>query len=141
MKRPPIEEASHDGLLLNQECGVGQTTLALHFAGVRACQSRPLTVIDADGTAQRGSGQASGRMLGYQAASLRRTYGRLTPATTELTSNSETLLSAAVPTTGISPARRDRIRGALLGMGSLPLARRTTLHKRTHHCDVGGEHE
>jgi hypothetical protein len=95
------------GLLLNQECGVGQTTLALHFAGVRACQSRPLTVIDADGTALRGSGQASVRMLGYQAASLRRTYGRLTPATTELTSNTETLLSAAVPTTGISPARRD----------------------------------
>jgi hypothetical protein len=87
------------GLLLNQECGVGQTTLALHFAGVRACQSRPLTVIDADGTAVRGSGQASVRMLGYQAASLRRTYGRLTPATTELTSNSETPLSAAVPTT------------------------------------------
>lgn len=41
----------------------------------------------------------------------------------------------------ISPARRDGIRGTPSGMGSLPPAHRTTLHKRTHHCDVGGEHE
>jgi hypothetical protein len=93
-------------LLLNQECGVGQTTLALHFAGVRACQSRPLTVIDADGTALRGSGQASVRMLGYQAASLRRTYGRLTPATTELTSNSETSYPPRFPRLHIAGTAR-----------------------------------
>ena len=85
------------GLLLNQECGVGQTTLALHFAGVRACQSRPLTVIDADGTALRGSGQASVRMFSYRAALPTRLHGRLMPATMELTSNSKAHLSAARP--------------------------------------------
>ena len=34
--------------LLNQRHGVGKTTLALHLAGVGACQTRHVTVIDAD---------------------------------------------------------------------------------------------
>jgi chromosome partitioning protein len=34
--------------LLNQQHGVGKTTLALHLAGVWACQSQRVTVIDAD---------------------------------------------------------------------------------------------
>jgi hypothetical protein len=52
-------------LLLNQKCGVGRTAPALHFAGVRACQSRPLTVIDADRRALRGTGPSIVRMFGY----------------------------------------------------------------------------
>lgn len=34
--------------LLNQQHGVGKTTLALHLAGVWSCQSQRVTVIDAD---------------------------------------------------------------------------------------------
>ena len=34
--------------LLNQQGGVGKTTLALHLAGVWACQGRRVAVIDAD---------------------------------------------------------------------------------------------
>jgi cellulose biosynthesis protein BcsQ len=34
--------------LLNQRHGVGNTTLALHLAGLWACQTRHVTVIDAD---------------------------------------------------------------------------------------------
>ena len=34
--------------LLNQQHGVGKTTLALHLAGVWACQSQRVAVIDAD---------------------------------------------------------------------------------------------
>jgi chromosome partitioning protein len=34
--------------LLNQQHGVGKTTLALHLAGVWPCQSQRVTVIDAD---------------------------------------------------------------------------------------------
>ena len=34
--------------LLNQQHGVGKTTLALHLAGVWACQSHRIAVIDAD---------------------------------------------------------------------------------------------
>jgi chromosome partitioning protein len=34
--------------LLNQQAGVGKTTLALHLAGVWACQGQRVTVIDAD---------------------------------------------------------------------------------------------
>jgi chromosome partitioning protein len=34
--------------LLNQRHGVGKTTLALHLAGVWACQSQRVAVIDAD---------------------------------------------------------------------------------------------
>ena len=34
--------------LLNQQHGVGKTTLALHLAGVWACQSQRIAVIDAD---------------------------------------------------------------------------------------------
>jgi chromosome partitioning protein len=34
--------------LLNQQHGVGKTTLALHLAGVWRCQSQRVTVIDAD---------------------------------------------------------------------------------------------
>jgi len=34
--------------LLNQQGGVGKTTLALHLAGVWACQGQRITVIDAD---------------------------------------------------------------------------------------------
>ena len=34
--------------LLNQRRGVGNTTLALHLAGLWACQTRHVTVIDAD---------------------------------------------------------------------------------------------
>jgi chromosome partitioning protein len=34
--------------LLNQQSGVGKTTLALHLAGVWACQGRRVAVIDAD---------------------------------------------------------------------------------------------
>ena len=34
--------------LLNQQHGVGKTTLALHLAGPWACQTRHVTVIDAD---------------------------------------------------------------------------------------------
>jgi chromosome partitioning protein len=34
--------------LLNQKAGVGKTTLALHLAGVWACQGRRIIVIDAD---------------------------------------------------------------------------------------------
>jgi len=97
MKRPPIEETSHDRLAPQSRVRRRPDDSRIAFAGVRAYQSRPLTVIAADGTAPRGSGQASVRMLGYQAASLRRTYGRLTPATTELTSNSKAHLSAARP--------------------------------------------
>jgi hypothetical protein len=52
-------------LLLNQKCGLGRTAPALHFAGVRACQSRPLTVIDADRRALRGTGPSIVRMFGY----------------------------------------------------------------------------
>ena len=35
-------------VLLNQQHGVGKTTLALHLAGLWACQTRHVTVIDAD---------------------------------------------------------------------------------------------
>jgi chromosome partitioning protein len=34
--------------LLNQQSGVGKTTLALHLAGVWACQGRCVAVVDAD---------------------------------------------------------------------------------------------
>ena len=34
--------------LLNQQGGVGKTTLALHLAGVWACQGHRITVVDAD---------------------------------------------------------------------------------------------
>jgi len=37
--------------LLNQQGGVGKTTLALHLAGVWACQGRRVAVIDADADA------------------------------------------------------------------------------------------
>jgi hypothetical protein len=125
-------------LLPNQKCGVGRTAVALHFAGAQPCQSRPLTVIDADRKALRGTGPSSTRMFGYRATSPTRTHGRLMPATMQLTSNSKGHLSAARPNDQ-HPAGSARPHQGR--MGSLPPARRTTLHKRTHHCDVGGEHE
>jgi chromosome partitioning protein len=43
-----VRSATHDCPLLNQQHGVGKTTLALHLAGVWSCQSQRVTVIDAD---------------------------------------------------------------------------------------------
>jgi plasmid replication initiation protein len=83
-------------------------------------------------------GPSSTRMFGYRATSPSRTHGRLMPATMQLTSNSKGHLSAARPNDQ-HPAGSARPHQGR--MGSLPPVRRTTLHKRTHHCDVGGEHE
>jgi hypothetical protein len=127
-------------LLLNQKCGVGRTA-RVAFCRCAAMPKPTLTVIDADRKALRGTGPSSARMLGYRAASPTRTHGRFMPATMQLTSNSRPTYPPHGPTTSIPPARRGRIKGALLGMGSLPPARRTTLHKRAQNCDVGGEHE
>ena len=58
--------------LLNQQHGVGKTTLALHLAGVWSCQSQRATVIDADHKAAHLSVPRCGRGNGCAVIGLMR---------------------------------------------------------------------
>jgi hypothetical protein len=141
MKRPPIEETSHDRLAPQSRVRRRPDDSRIAFC---RCAGMPKSAPHCDrrrrhGPARVRSGRRANARLPsrFAAPDIWTSYARNNGVNEQL---GDPLISRGSHDC-ISPARRDRIRSALLGMVSLPLARRTTLHKRTHHCDVGGEHE